>query len=153
MMTQAYFLKIAEYGNENWKASFTKDELKQNAEDYFYEFKESNEQGKATSSMEELCKLLIEDVKGGSEEAKEFLLDILAESEWYFEEFECEHCGKKEIAFFSKQEFDNLIKHHERKMLITDAIPEKPNWIREVYISGLCKCEECWKKYFNGELF
>lgn len=145
------FLRIAEYGNKNWKGSFTKSEVEQNARDYYDEFLVSQDEGKPTSVMQSLCELLIADIDGGSEESHDFLMDILSNSDWWIDVFECEHCGKKEIVFFTMKEIENLMKHSNREMLITEAIPEKPAWVREVYVSGLVKCEECWKKYFNGE--
>lgn len=145
------FLRIAEYGNEMWKGCFTPEEVRQNAKDYFAEWKFSNEQGKATHTMKELCKLLIEDIEGGSEEAEDFLEDILLDSEWEVRVYHCEQCNKREIAFFSLEEIKNLWKHEKREMLIQDAIPEKPQWIRETFVSGKCLCPECWQKYWNGE--
>lgn len=70
------FLRIAEYGNIAWKGSFTKEEVKQNAEDYYAEFNYSKTQGKLTYTMEELCKLLKED---GTEECLEWAERITRE--------------------------------------------------------------------------
>lgn len=148
----ADFLKIAKYGNTNWKGSFTENEIKQNAADYFAEYQESNRLGQPTPVMQELCKLLIEDMDGGSEEPIAFLNVLMLESNWEVRTFYCEHCGKREIVFFSNEELDNLWLHEQRRMLIQEAIPEKPQWIRETFQSGLCKCPECWQKYWKGEL-
>lgn len=146
------FLRIAEYGNKAWKGSFTEEEVKQNAEDYLSEFNASNEKGKANHTMEELCKLLVEDIEGGSKESEEFLDDILLESDWTMEVYYCNGCNKREIVFFSEQEMENIYKHECREMLIQDALPEKPQWIRETFVSGECLCPKCWEKYWNGEL-
>lgn len=143
------FNAIVEYGNDHWGGKFTSEEKKQNAQDYLYEFNLSNEQGSATSTMQELCKLLIEDIENGSQRAWSFLDDIDTYSNWSVEVFQCEGCGKKEVVFFSKEELENLEKHEQRKMLIQDALPDKPQWIREVYVSGTCMCPDCWKKYWT----
>lgn len=146
------FYKLAVYGNKAWKGSFTEEEIKKNAEDYLCEFNASNKKGEATSVMQELCKLLIEDITGGSEDAEDFLDDILWDSDWTVNVYHCNGCKKREIAFFSVEELKKLQLHAERKMLITDAIPNKPQWIRETFCSGKCLCPECWQKYWRGEL-
>lgn len=64
---------------------------------------------------------------------------------------ECEGCGYTETFTFSKEEVDNLEKHDKRLLTIQKAIPEKPQWVREIFLSGICMCPSCWKKYFGGE--
>ena len=151
------FLRIAEYGNANWKGSFTPEEVKQNAEDYFAEWKYSKEQGKATHTMEELCKLLIEDIKGGSEEAEDFLYDILydAEDTWDCNVYYCEHCNKREIVFLTEEQIFQLHRYHggnPRKLLIQNILPKCSAMVREYERDYRhCLCEECWQKYWNGE--
>ena len=54
------FYTIAEYGNENWKGSFTPREIACNAYDYKVEYDYSIKQGKPTCTMIELCKLICE---------------------------------------------------------------------------------------------
>ena len=56
------FYTIAEYGNENWKGSFTPREIACNAYDYKVEYDYSIDQGKPTRTMIELCKLIYEDM-------------------------------------------------------------------------------------------
>ena len=56
------FYAIAEYGNENWKGSFTPREIACNAYEYKVEYDYSIEQGKPTHTMVELCKLICEDM-------------------------------------------------------------------------------------------
>ena len=56
------FYTIAEYGNENWKGSFSPREIACNAYDYKVEYDYSIEQGKPTRTMIELCKLICEDM-------------------------------------------------------------------------------------------
>ena len=56
------FYTIAEYGNKNWKGSFTPIEIANNAYDYKAEYDYSIEQGKPTHTMIELCKLICEDM-------------------------------------------------------------------------------------------
>ena len=102
-MTRSDFLRIAEYGNENWKGSFTPEEVSENAELYYTEYNVSNEQGKATHAMEELCKLLIDDIEGGSDEAYDFLEDIMLSAEWRVEAYHCDTCNKREIVFSPKK--------------------------------------------------
>lgn len=145
------FYDIAEYGNANWKGNFTQEEVQYYAKEYYEEYKISKEQGAATHTIEELCKLLIEDMANGSTEAENFLQDIVNDLELNIRIFYCDNCNKEEIVFFSHEEIDNLTKHQAREMLIQDAIPNKPQWIRETFVSGICKCPDCWEKYWNGE--
>ena len=62
MLDYADFYNIAEYGNENWKGSFTPREIACNAYDYKAEYDYSIEKGKPTHTMIELCKLICEDM-------------------------------------------------------------------------------------------
>ena len=62
MMEYDDFYTIAEYGNENWKGSFTPREIANNAYEYKVEYDYSIEQGKPTHTMIELCKLICEDM-------------------------------------------------------------------------------------------
>lgn len=62
MLEYADFYNIAEYGNENWKGSFTPKEIACNAYDYKVEYDYSIKQGKPTRTMIELCKLICEDM-------------------------------------------------------------------------------------------
>ena len=62
MMEYNDFYLIAEYGNENWKGSFTPREIACNAYEYKVEYDYSIEQGKPTHTMIELCKLICEDM-------------------------------------------------------------------------------------------
>ena len=62
MMEYDDFYKIAEYGNENWKGSFSPREIACNAYEYKVEYDYSIEQGKPTRTMIELCKLICEDM-------------------------------------------------------------------------------------------
>lgn len=62
MMTYNDFYTIVEYGNENWKGSFTPREIACNAYDYKSEYDYSIERGKPTRTMIELCKLICEDM-------------------------------------------------------------------------------------------
>ena len=146
------FLRIAEYGNANWKGSFTPEEVRKNAKDYFAEWKYSKEQGKATHTMEELCKLLIED---DSEEAEDFLDDILQESGWEVRVYWCDICEKREIVFLTKEEVSNLWKYQNgnpNRMLIQDVLPNCSAMVREwEKMHNMCLCEDCWKRYWNGE--
>lgn len=61
-MTYDDFYTIAEYGNENWKGSFTPREIACNAYDYKIEYDYSIKQGKPTRTIIELCKLICEDM-------------------------------------------------------------------------------------------
>ena len=62
MMEFNDFYTIAEYGNENWKGSFTSREIACNAYDYLCEYRYSVAKGKPTRTMIELCKLICEDM-------------------------------------------------------------------------------------------
>ena len=69
MMEYADFYDIAEYGNENWKGSFTPKEIACNAYDYYVEFQESKANG-LNHTIKELMELLLQDV---SEETNHWL--------------------------------------------------------------------------------
>lgn len=150
------FLQIANYGNENWKGGFSKSEIEQNANDYFTEYRHSNEQGKATHTMEELCKLLIEDTEGDSDQAKEFFYNILKGATWNCTVYYCEYCRKREIVFFTRDELVKLEEYQSgnpRKLLIQDILPNCSKMIREWEREfRYCLCEDCWQKYWNGEI-
>ena len=62
MLEYADFYNIAEYGNENWKGSFTPREIACNAYDYLCEYRYGVAKGKPTNTMIELCKLICEDM-------------------------------------------------------------------------------------------
>ena len=62
MLEYADFYNIAEYGNENWKGSFTPREIANNAYDYLCEYQASKIKGKPTRTIIELCKLICEDM-------------------------------------------------------------------------------------------
>ena len=62
MLEYVDFYDISEYGNENWKGSFTSREIANNAYDYKAEYDYSIKQGKPTRTMTELCKLICEDI-------------------------------------------------------------------------------------------
>ena len=61
-MEYSDFYDITEYGNENWKGSFTPREIACNAYDYLCEYRYSVAKGKPTNTMIELCKLICEDM-------------------------------------------------------------------------------------------
>ena len=152
-MTREDFLKIAEYGNENWKGCFTEEEIQQNADDYYAEWVESDKQGKATHVIEELCKLLIED---GGKQAEEFLEEISFDAFWGLEVYYCQGCDKREIVFFTEEELENLYSYQNgnpKRMLIQNVLPNCSPMVREyIRTEELCLCEECWDRYWSGEL-
>ena len=74
-LTYSDFYDLAEYGNENWKGSFTPREIAINAYDYTVEYQTSIQSGTATYTIAELINLLEQD---GSEEC-EYWLDALKE--------------------------------------------------------------------------
>lgn len=155
MINFDFFYRLAVYGNENWKGSFTDKEIKQNAEDYYAEFKYSKEQGKATHTMEELCKLLIAD---GDQEAMQFLYDILrgAEETWTCNIYHCNNCKKEEIVFLTEEQIFQLHRYHDgnpRRLLIQNILPNCSAMVREYEREYRhCLCEKCWEKFWNGEL-
>ncbi len=55
------FYDLAEYGNKNWKGSFTPKEVACNAYDYYEEYQQSVKQGHPTHTMMELYNLLKDD--------------------------------------------------------------------------------------------
>lgn len=111
------FIRIAEYGNNAWKGSFTKDEILRNAIDYFLEYEFSNKVGKATRIMQELCKLLVEDIEGGSEEAEGYLIKILHSSNWDMRVFYCRCCKKEEesVIFRNERKIKFFEKNQKRR--------------------------------------
>lgn len=152
------FLKIAKYANKNWKGGFTPKEIAENAKIYYEEWELSKEQGKATYTMEELCKLLIEDIENGSEEAEEFLFMILSEAEdtWVCGIYHCENCRKREIVFLTEEQIIQLDSYHNgnpSRLLIQDILSNCSQMVREYEREyRYCLCEECWQKYWNGQI-
>ena len=75
------FLRIAEYGNEMWKGSFTPKEVKENAEIYYADFQWSKENDTISETIKSLCKNLTEDVREmpDLEEPKQWLYTIASE--------------------------------------------------------------------------
>lgn len=61
------FYDIAEYGNRNWKGSFTPKEIAINAYDYYCEYLESIKNKKLTHTMDLLINLLKEDLNDETE--------------------------------------------------------------------------------------
>ncbi len=62
-ITYSDFYDIAEYGNKNWKGSFTQKEIASNAYDYLCEFQWSMENEIVSETIKTLCKNLAEDVR------------------------------------------------------------------------------------------
>ena len=75
-MTQKDFLQIAKYANENWKGSFTPQEVERNAQIYWADFEWSKENGRPSFIIKELINLLKED---GSEKCLEWAERITRE--------------------------------------------------------------------------
>lgn len=75
------FLRIAEYGNANWKGSFTTEEVKQNAEIYYADFLYSKENDTISETIKTLAKNLADDVREmpDLEEPKQWLYQIVSE--------------------------------------------------------------------------
>ena len=61
MIDYSFFYTIAEYGNENWKGSFSPREVACNAYNYLCEFNSSKEDETPTEVIKTLYSLLIED--------------------------------------------------------------------------------------------
>lgn len=66
MLTYADFLQIAKYANENWKGSFTEEEVKENAGIYYADFQWSKENETIAETIKTLCSNLSEDVREAS---------------------------------------------------------------------------------------
>lgn len=77
-MTQKDFLRIAEYGNANWKGSFTTEEVRENAEIYYADFLWSKENDTISETIKTLCRNLADDVKAmpDLEKPKQWLYQI-----------------------------------------------------------------------------
>lgn len=77
-MKLADFLRIAEYGNANWKGSFTTEEVKENAEIYYADFLYSKANDTISETIKSLCKNLADDVREmpDLEEPKQWLYQI-----------------------------------------------------------------------------
>ena len=75
------FLRIAEYGNTNWKGSFTNEEVRENAEIYYADFQYSKENDTISETIKSLCRNLAEDVRGMPDlkEPKKWLYQIASE--------------------------------------------------------------------------
>lgn len=75
------FLQIAKYANENWKGSFTPEEVEENAEIYYADFKWSKENGTISETIKSLCRNLADDIREmpDLEEPKQWLYQIASE--------------------------------------------------------------------------
>lgn len=75
------FLRIAKYGNANWKGSFTLEEVRQNAEIYYADFLWSKANDEIAESIKSLARNLMEDLKTmpDLEEPKQWLYQIASE--------------------------------------------------------------------------
>ncbi len=75
------FLRIAEYGNANWKGSFTQEEVKQNANIYYADFLWSKENETISETIKVLCKNLTDDIREmpNLKEPKQWLYQIASE--------------------------------------------------------------------------
>ena len=154
MLEYRDFYDIAVYGNKNWGGGFDEKSIACMAYDYAVEYEFSIKRKEATRTMVELYKLLLEDCEGDPDnEELEYWVDELDNSlPGEFMWFWCGHCKKREIHYFSPTELESLDKHSARKMLIQDALPNKPAWIREHFT--FCPvwkiCPDCMKKLMEG---
>ena len=75
------FLRIAEYGNTNWKGSFTTQEVRRNAEIYFADFLWSKANDTISETIKSLCRNLADDLKAmpDLEEPKHWLYQMADE--------------------------------------------------------------------------
>lgn len=80
-MTYEDFLRIAEYGNKNWKGSFTKKEIEQNAEIYYADFLWSKANETISETIKTFAKNLADDVREmpDLEEPKQWVYQIAEE--------------------------------------------------------------------------
>ncbi|MBQ4523386.1 MAG: hypothetical protein IJA10_10635 [Lachnospiraceae bacterium] len=78
-MGYKFFSELANYANKAWKGSYTEEEVRQNAKDYFAEWQYSQKKSKPTQIIKDLCKLLSED---GSKKAKYFRNEIVKNANW-----------------------------------------------------------------------
>jgi hypothetical protein len=150
MLNYSDFYDIAEYGNENWnKGNFTPREVAENAHIYCADYEWSKANGEESHNIVELFKLLWEEYKNDSNNADlEYWIDELYKLPGEFIQYSCDGCGRKEWFYFSPREMENLEKHSQRQMLIQDAIPTKPAWVREKFclVSMGSFCPECMKE-------
>jgi hypothetical protein len=154
MLNYTDFYNIATFLNEVNRNTFSAREIAENAHIYTCDYEWSKANNQAAHSMVELFKLLIiEESETETDNADvEYWLDELSDLPGEFMIFICNNCGKREWFYFNPTELENLDKHSAREMLIQNAIPEKPQWVRETFVSGMCMCPECWTKYWNMEL-
>lgn len=75
------FLRIAGYGNEMWKGSFTSEEVRENAEIYYADFQYSKANDTISETIKTLAKNLADDVREmpDLEEPKQWLYQIASE--------------------------------------------------------------------------
>lgn len=70
LMKYEDFLALAEYTNENWKGSYTKEEVKENAECYYSDYLHSLDTNKMPDSIIFLLNNLKEDSQSGAEDER-----------------------------------------------------------------------------------
>ena len=77
----AFWKKVANYGNENWRGKFTPREVAELAKEYAIEWESTLEERKVTPIIASLLELLDEDAYNGSndKEADDLLSEIYGE--------------------------------------------------------------------------
>ena len=77
----AFWRKVANYGNENWRGKFTPREIAELAKEYAIEWEATVAEGKVTATIADLLELLDEDAYNGTNdrEADDLLSEIYGE--------------------------------------------------------------------------
>lgn len=83
MGTYTFWYDVAEYGNANWKGSFTSKEIAENAYEYLCEWETTLKECKVSSGIDTLMHQLHEDYCNGNIEALQLLDTIVDELQYH----------------------------------------------------------------------
>lgn len=75
-MNYEFFYDLGQYANRNWGGGFSEKDIAGMAYDNLCEWEATVSNGKPTHNMQVLINVLVEDVRNGNEEAKEYLDEI-----------------------------------------------------------------------------
>lgn len=77
MLKYTDFLNIAKYGNENWKGNYTKEEVRQNANNYWQDYQWSMQNEIIAESISFLLSNLLQDWNDGNDNVVSWINQLI----------------------------------------------------------------------------